>query len=151
MTQDADPQPTTQELLAQAQGNATAFVLTTIAYLKERGLPVDDYLEYFGRQFAPGWEELGTRPVKEVARTVANNAVSVGCSVGSMSGDETRAEVLITGWLDADTISETLGLERGDSDAVWNSFYPIMERLGINYTWRREDGMVRVIFERCRD
>ena len=151
MTQGAEPQPTTEELLAQAQGNATAFVLTTIAYLKEHGLSVDDYLEYFGRQFAPGWEELGAQPVVDVARTVANNAVSVGCSVGSISGDETRAEVLVTGWLDADTISETLGLEQDDSDAVWNSFYPIMERLSINYSWRREDTTVRVIFERDRD
>jgi hypothetical protein len=39
-------------------GNATAFVLTTFAYLEERGMAVEDYVDFFGRQFAPGWDEL---------------------------------------------------------------------------------------------
>jgi len=150
MTQDANPQFTAEDLLPRAQGNATAFVLTTIAYLKERGQSVDDYLQYFGRQFAPGWDELRGQPAIDVARAVTNNAVSVGCTLGPFSGDETRAEALITGWLEGVRVSETLGLERGDSDAVWDSFYPIMERVGINFTWRREDEGVRLTFERDR-
>ena len=68
---------TPEELLSQAQGNATAFVLTTFAYLKEHGLAVDDYVAYFGRRVASGWEELRGRPVVEVARTAALNVVSV--------------------------------------------------------------------------
>jgi hypothetical protein len=31
---------------------------------------------------------------------------------------------------------------------MWDSFYPIMERLGIRYAWRREDGSVTLTFER---
>lgn len=148
MTDATNTDFTTEELLSQAQGNATAFVLTTIAYLKERGLSVDDYLSYFGRQFAPGWSEMRDHPVIDVARTVTFNAVSVGSTLGSLSGDETRAEVLIAGWLEEERISRTLGLERGDSDVVWDSFYPIMERLDIRYTWRREGETVRLTFER---
>jgi hypothetical protein len=31
---------------------------------------------------------------------------------------------------------------------MWDSFYPIMERLEIHYAWQRENGAVRLIYER---
>ena len=148
MTDAANLDITTEDLLSKARGNATAFILTTISYLKERGMPVEDYVDYFGRRFAPGWDELRAQPVVDVARSVASNAVSVGCTLGSLSGDEARAEVLFTGWPDAEELSGVLGLEPNAGDAMWDSFYPIMERLDFNYSWRREDGAVRLIFER---
>ena len=37
MTEAPNTEFTTEELLSQASGNATAFILTTIAYLQERG------------------------------------------------------------------------------------------------------------------
>ena len=148
MTEASNTEFTTEELLSAAQGNATAFVLTTIAYLKERGLDVEDFVAFFGRQFAPGWEELRGQQAVAVAQTVARNAVSVGCTLGSLSGDETRAEVLITAWPDAEELSSVLGLEPNAGDAMWDSFYPIMDRVGIRYTWQREDGTVRLTHER---
>jgi hypothetical protein len=150
MTDAANTRFTTDELLPYAQGNATAFVLATIAYLKEQGLAVDDYVRFFGSRFAPGWEELRNEPLTAVARTAAMNAVSVGGTLRSFSGDEERAEVIIEGWPDEE-ILEVLGLERGDGEAMWDSFEPIMRHLDIRYSWgHEEDGAVRIIFERGR-
>ena len=150
MTDAANTRFTTDELLPYAQGNATAFVLATIAYLKEHGLAVDDYVRFFGSRFAPGWEELRNEPLTTVARTAAMNAVSVGGTLRSFSGDEERAEVIIEGWPDEE-ILEVLGLERGDGEAMWDSFEPIMMHLDIRYSWgHEEDGAVRIIFERGR-
>src|SRR5215210_6768220 len=148
MTETPNTEFTTEELFSQAKGNATAFVLTTIAYLKERDLDVHDFVAFFGRQFAPGWDELRSRPVAVVAQTVARNAVSVGCTLDALSGDEAHAGVHFTRWPDAEEISNVLGLEPYDGDAMWDSFYPIMERLGIRYAWRREDGSVTLTFGR---
>jgi hypothetical protein len=149
MTDAADTQFTTEELLSYAQGNATAFVLATIAYLKEQDLAVDDYVKFFGCKFAPGWEELRVQPLTAVARMAALNAVSVGGTLRSLSGDEEHAEVIIEGWPDEE-ISGTLGLQRGEGEAMWDSFEPIMEHLGILYSWghEEEDGAVRLTFER---
>jgi hypothetical protein len=148
MTDAANVEFTTEELLAQAQGNATAFILATIAYLKEQGLAVDDFVRFFGLRFAPGWEELRSQPVLAVARTAALNAVSVGGTLRSLSGDEAHAEMLIEGWPDEE-ISGALGLSRGDGEAMWDSFEPIMEHIGIRYSWRHEEnGPVRITFER---
>ncbi|HJQ28507.1 MAG TPA: hypothetical protein VJ827_04155 [Rubrobacter sp.] len=150
MTDAANTRFTTDELLSSAQGNATAFVLATIAYLKEQGLAVDDYVRFFGRRFAPGWEDLRSEPVAAVARAAALNAVSVGGILRSLSGDEERAELIIEGWPDEE-ISGTLGLSRGDGEAMWDSFEPIMEHLGIRYSWgHEEDGAVKITFERGR-
>jgi hypothetical protein len=91
MTEASNTEFTTEELLSQAWGNATAFILTTIAYLKERGLNVEDFVAYFGHQFAPGWDELHAHPVADVARTATLNAVSVGGTLGSLAGDERPA------------------------------------------------------------
>ena len=149
MTNAADAQFTTEELLSSAQGNATAFVLATIAYLKEQNLAVDDYVRFFGSKFAPGWEELGGQPLA-VAAAVARNAVSVGGTLRSLSGDEERAEVMIEGWPDQE-ISDTLGLGRAEGEAMWDSFDPIMEHIGIRYSWgheEEENGAVRLVFER---
>ena len=148
MTEAANTRFTTEELLPYAQGNATAFVLATIAYLKEHGLAVDDYVRFFGSRFAPGWEELRDEPLTAVARTAAMNAVSVGGTLRSFSGEEERAEVIIEGWPDEE-ILEVLGLERGDGEAMWDSFESIMTHLDIRYSWGHEkDGAVRIIFER---
>ena len=147
MTEAANTPFTTDELLPYAQGNATAFVLATIAYLKEQDLAVDDYVRFFGSKFAPGWEELADQPLA-VARTVARNAVSVGGTLRSLSGGEEHAEVIIEGWPDEE-ISGVLGLERNDGEVMWDSFKPIMEHLGIRYSWGHEgDGAVRLTFER---
>src|SRR5215218_3962739 len=146
MSDAADAQFTTEELLSSAQGNATAFVLSTIAYLKEQDLAVDDYVRFFGSKFAPGWEELRDQPIA-VARTVARNAISVGGTLRSLSGDEEHAEAIIEGWPDEEILG-TLGLQRDEGEAMWDSFEPIMEHIGIRYSWgHEEDGVVRLTFQ----
>jgi hypothetical protein len=149
MTDAADTQFTTEELLSYAQGNATAFVLATIAHLKEHGLAVEDYVRFFGSKFAPGWEVLRDQPLSAVARTAALNAVSMGGTLRSLSGEEDRAEVVIEGWPDEE-ISGVLGLGHDDGEVMWDSFEPIMEHLGIRYSWGhgQENGTVRLTFER---
>jgi hypothetical protein len=140
---------TQEEVLEMAQGNATAFILTAFAYLKQRGLDPDEYVAFFGRQVTPGWEDMRGRPVAEVARVAALNPVSVGATLLSLSGDDTHAEVLLAGWPDEEFMSE-LRLTQSDSDRLLNAFEPIMEYLGIRYAWQREGEAVRLSFDRER-
>ena len=137
---------TQEELSSHAQGNATAFILTAIAYLKDRGLDPDEYVAFFGRWVAPGWEQMRGRPVSDVAREAALNAVSVGCELRSLSGDDTSAQVLLAGWPGEDLLS-ALQLAQDDGDRLWNAFEPIMDTLDIRYGWRREGEAVRMTFE----
>ena len=146
MSDSTDVQFTQEQVLEQAQGNATAFVLTAFAYLKERGLDPDEYVAFFARQVAPGWEDMRGRPVADVARVAALNYVSVGATVLSLSGDDTHSEVLLAGWPDEEFLSE-LQLTQSDGDRLLNAFDPIMEYLSIRYAWQREGEAVRMTFE----
>jgi hypothetical protein len=147
MSDTADAEFSPQEVSSQAQGNATALALTALAYLKERGLDLDEYVAFHGRRFALVWEELRGQPVVEVARLAALNAVSLGASLRSLSGDDKSAEVLVAGWPDEE-ILELLGLSREDAQRQHGAFGPIMEHLGIRYGWRPEGDAVRMTFER---
>ena len=131
------------EICAQAQSNAAAWILTMIAYLKERGGAVEDGVAYHGRSFAPAWEELRGHPVEEVARLVALNTLSVGNTVRSLSSEEGRAEVLVEGWPDEELMS-FFPLDRDECDQIWDTYKPIMEHLGLGYAWQRQDDVVRV-------
>jgi hypothetical protein len=135
-----------EEICAQAQGNAAAWILTMIAYLKERGLAVEDCVAYHGRRFAPAWEGLRGRPVEEVAQLVALNALSVGNTLRSLSSEDGRAELLVEGWPDEELL-DFLPLNRADCDQIWNTFKPIMEHLGLRYAWQRQDDVVRITVE----
>jgi hypothetical protein len=136
-----------EELLSQAQGNATALALAAIAYLKDQNFSAEEFFEFAGKRFAPGWEELRGRSTEDVARTVALNMVSVGGSLRSLSGDDDHAEVLIAGWPASETLSE-LEVTQSESDALWHIFEPIMEYLGIRYAWQRQDEAVKITLER---
>jgi hypothetical protein len=136
-----------EEVLSQAQGNATALALTALAYLKERGLDLDEYVAFHGRRFAPAWEELSGSPVVEVARLAALNAVSLGATLRSLSGNDRSAQVLVEGWPD-EGVLDLLRLSREDAQCQHGAFGPIMEHLGIRYRWSREGAAVRMTFER---
>ncbi len=147
MSDAADTPFPPEEICAQAQGNAAAWILTIIAYLKERGGAVEDCIAYHGRSFAPAWDWLRGRPVEEVAQLVALNALSVGATLRSISNEDGRAEVLVEGWPDEELLS-FLPLDRDDCDRIWDTYQPIMEHLGLGYAWQREDAVVRITVER---
>jgi hypothetical protein len=53
VSDSTNAQFTQEEVLEMAQGNATAFVLTTFAYLKERGLDPDEYVAFSDARLHP--------------------------------------------------------------------------------------------------
>ena len=136
-----------EEICAQAQGNAAAWILTMIAYLKERGGKVEDCVSYHGRSFAPVWEDLRGSPVEEVAQLVALSALSVGSTLRSLSSEDGRAELLVEGWSDEELMS-LFPLDRDECDQIWDTYRPIMEHLGLGYAWQRQDDVVRIVVER---
>ena len=120
MSDAADAPFPPEEICAQAQSNAAAWILTMIAYLKERGGAVEDCVTYHGRSFAPAWEELRGRPVEEVAQLVALNALSVGSTLRSLSSEEGRAEMVVEGWPDEELLG-FLPLDRDECDQIYGT------------------------------
>lgn len=143
MTDATDNAFTPDRLLEQAQGNATALALVSIAYMKDRGLSPDEYVAFIGHQFAVGWEELRGRPINDVAHIVALNLVSLGATVQTLSGNATRAELVIAGWPKDEALA-AFNLTRQDSNTLWTIFQPIMDYVGIQYAWQPQNDVVRI-------
>jgi hypothetical protein len=101
---------------------------------------------YHGRSFAPAWEELRGSPVEEVAQLVALNALSVGSTLRSLSSEEGRAEMLVEGWPD-EALLGFLPPDREECNQIWDTYRPIMEHLGLDYAWQRQDDVVRITVE----
>ncbi|MFN2218645.1 MAG: hypothetical protein ACK2UA_08570, partial [Anaerolineae bacterium] len=77
----------TDQVLEQAKANGQALFLVAIGYLKEKGLPVDDFWRFVGEKFTLGWEPLQGQGAREAVRVFALNMVSVGGTLVSLSGD----------------------------------------------------------------
>jgi len=112
----AGPEFTSEQLYEQAQGNATAFVLGTIAFFKEQHRPVGEWVTYMGNLFAPSWESVKGQGAKAALEAAVLNFVSVGGSLRSFSGDDSKAEAVLTDWPPSDFL-ELLGLTLEDFDA----------------------------------
>ncbi len=138
---------TTEQVLEQAQGNANAVALGTIAYLKDHHMSLDDWSAWLGQRFAPSWESLKGYGAKETTRMAAFNLVSFGGTLRSLSGDESRAEAVIEGWPSAEWL-ELFHMTQADADAMWEALEPIGAYLGLRFQWQREGNAVKITFSR---
>ena len=129
----------TPEQIAQAaKGNVCGLCLVAVAYAKAHALSPAEYWAFVGGQFAAGWKRRGT--AKEVAQGAALNMVSAGCDLRSLSGDESQATAVLTGW----PPEQRYGLTQAEADTVWGIFEPIAESQGYSYAWRRQGDEVTI-------
>ena len=135
---------TRDEVLEQAKANAQALALVSMGYIKEKGLPLDEFWSFVGEKFTLGWDSLQGKGARVAMRMFALNMVSVGGTLESLSGDEARAEAIIADWPSPDLL-QAFGVSRGDVDRMYAVFQPIADLLGLRYEWRRQGDRVTLI------
>ena len=136
---------TTEEICEQAKGNVGALSLLLLTYARDRGQPLDEAARFFGRVFAPSWDEVSARDARTAARWAALNMVTGGGELRRLEGDARRAESVIGRWpLDEDRAF--FGLSQQEADRLYALFTPIAERLGLAYTWSRDGDAVTMTF-----
>jgi hypothetical protein len=136
---------TPEEICEQAKGNVGALSLLLLSYARDRGQSLDEAAGYFGRVFAPSWDEVPARDARTVARWAALNMVTGGAELRRLEGDARHAESVVARWpLDEDR--GFFGLSQQEADMFYALFTPIAERLGLAYTWRRDGDDVTMTF-----
>jgi hypothetical protein len=135
---------TKDEVLQQAKANAQALSLVAIGYMKEKGLPLDEFWSFVGEKFTLGWDSLKGKGARVAIRVFALNMVSVGGTLESLSGDEARAEAVIANWPSPDLL-QAFGVSGGDVDRMYAVFKPIADLLELGYEWHRKGGRVTLI------
>lgn len=132
----------TEDVLQQAKGNAQAITSVTVAYLKSKGLPTDDYWSFVGEKFALGWEQLQGKGALAAMRNFALNMVSIGATLDALSGDEGRAEAVLSDWPSPDML---YGVDRGAVDGSLAVFDAIAHLLSLKYEWHRSGEQLTLV------
>lgn len=131
------PDFSAEELQRQAQGNANAFMLVTMAYLKRTGGSVASWTNFAGEQLAPGWRELADADAAQLARIWALNFASVGGAVELLAGDAHQATVVVSNWPSDEDLRD-VNLTREDIDPFFNIGNNLLRDIGATITWSRE-------------
>jgi len=138
-----------EELLAQARGNQSAIWHLAVRRARERDGSVEEWGAYVGHEFAPSWDDMGAAAsALDVARVAAlNMATTADMRPLSLSGDDSRAELLVEGpeqqWLD------DFGTSLEDLDRVNELiFQAIAEGRGMTLESRRSAEGLHMVFAR---
>jgi hypothetical protein len=145
MSEDKDVTFTAEEISEQAQGNANFLYFTSISYLKEHSLSIDEYWAFFGEKAALTWAQGLT--ARDLAIGAARNWVAFGGELRAISGDESKAEAVLTGWPSEEDL-EFFDLTQEEADVGWGCFEQIAEHQGYRYQLRRQGDEVTMVFWR---
>ena len=132
-------QPFDPEVVSRyAQNNANGFALLTIAYLRDRGLSVEDWATWLGRAFAgpeTNWEPgMGAR---RMAEETALEIVSAKGRLLRVSGDDDASEVTVE-WPSSAALEE-FGLVRDDIAPYWTIMEPLAISVGLRFAFTTDD------------
>lgn len=132
---------TPEQISERGKDNFQQLMFATIAFLRHRGVSIDEWATFVGEQLAPGWG-LGYG-AREFMERAALNVVSAGASLRSLSGNDEWAESVVGDWppqgtLASERFSYYFGLKQVDVDPFWEIFRPIADFLGFDYEWHRE-------------
>ena len=138
------------ELLEQAQSNAQALVIATVAFLDERGIPLDEWAEAVGRTFARAWDEPRPWDAGEFMDAMLTNLRSLGAEVVSANLGTDRAEAVTTGF-PAPELCALFGVDLARA-ARFNDVAAIIARdRGLTWTWRLDGDRTRYVVERASE
>jgi hypothetical protein len=126
-----------EELLKSAQFITNFWILATMAYLKQGEQSIADWVRFGAEHVVRGFRTRDNVRARDLARTVALNAVSLGGILVRLEGDEKYA--LATVEFPAKEMVMAFGLSLDEFDLFLSGTYkPLVAHLGLRYTSRRD-------------
>ena len=145
MAQETEFSP--DEVRERAAQNLTGTVLGTIVFLRERGIPAEEWSRFLGRRFTDGWERLRGQGARAAIDQMALNFVSTGARIESLTGDEAQSEVVASGWPPREFL-DLMGVSQEEAHAFMHAARPIADYLGLRADWQVEGDRVTLRFSR---
>jgi hypothetical protein len=125
---------TEQQIANQSKNNLSAYIILTIAYLKENNQSVDDWLTFIGNKFVKDWPSDHTS-LEKLAEGIILNNLSAGAKLVSYSQEDGIIEIILTDWPSKIEL-EFYKISWEDSQLIHNVLKPVFHKLAVNYTWR---------------
>ncbi len=138
---------TAEELLQQARANAQAAVIATVAFLHERGVPLEAWTDAIGRLFARAWGAPRAWDAAEFMDAMLTNFRSLGAEVVSVELGSERAEAVTTGFPDRE-LCDLFGVEPALAARFNDATALIAADRGLAWTWALEGDRTRYLATR---
>ena len=135
---------TAEELLEQAQANAQALIIATLAFLDARGLPVADWAEAVGATFGRGWDDPRPWDPGEFLDAMLTNYRALGALVVAVDLGPGRAEATLTGFPDPD-LCAVFGVAPDRVARFHDVAAPIARARGLVWSWDVDADQTRLV------
>jgi hypothetical protein len=136
------------ELLEQARGNAQALILATLAFVQERGIPLEEWAAAIGKTFARGWGDPRPWDAGEFLDAMLTNLRALGAEVKRAQLGVDRAEAITSGFPDPE-LCALFGVDPSQAAVFHAAAAAIAAPRGLRWTWELEpDGSTRFVVER---
>jgi hypothetical protein len=132
-----------EELLNQEQRNFSGHLAIIFCYLQEKGLSVDDFVEYTGAKVSARWKSAATN-LQDTLNAILFNVLSNGEKILSVKIDENDAVATVTGLFKSD-VMQYYGCIPEIYDRFWNKFKLIAGDAGFSFSWEKtEEGYYQI-------
>ena len=150
---------TKEILLDGAQMSIASIMASTAGFLKEKGIPLKEFVSYFGEQFEGAWADLEGRGVDEVMdHFLTLEVLPMGAEVISKQMTADKAEVALTS-LPPQKVLERFGttpkeLLKGfgvterQFASIYDSFVPAAKAIGLKFSHHAADSHEVLVLEK---
>ncbi|GIW03690.1 MAG: hypothetical protein KatS3mg059_0310 [Thermomicrobiales bacterium] len=139
---------TPEELLEQAQANAQAIVLATLAFLQARRIPLESWAAAVGETLSQAWDEPEPWEAGEFLDAMLTNFRSLGATVVSTEFSEDQATATLAGFPDPH-LCDVLGVEPAVAAHIYDLAAPIASARGLQWTWTQAGDQVQIVVRRA--
>jgi hypothetical protein len=148
-------------LLDGAQMALSAFIAGTMGFLKQRNIPIKDWVSYIGEQFEGSLGELeGEEPGKVMGHLLALEILPLGADVLSSRSIRDKAEAELTS-LPSRTVLEKFGttprellrgfaVTRKEFESILSMYEPAAAAIGLRFKYQSKDDRQILTLERVR-
>ena len=135
------------ELLEQAQANAQALLLGTVAFLRDRGIETHAWATALGASFGRGWGEPRPWDAAEFLDAMLTNYRALGAEVLLARLEADRAEATLGPFPDPD-LCALVGVTPAEADAFHDAPTAIAAPRGLKWRWARDGEDMHLLVER---
>jgi hypothetical protein len=135
------------ELLEQAQANAQALLLGTVAFLRDQGIGGGEWAAALGESFGKGWGEPRPWEAAEFLDAMLTNYRALGAEVLAVRLGAELAEATLGPFPDPD-LCALVGVAPGLADAFHDAPAAIAAPRGLLWRWVRDGADVHLLVER---
>ena len=148
-----------QVLLDGAQMTLSAFIAGTMGFLKQRGIPIKDWVSYIGEQFEGSMGELEGEDVGKVMEHLLTlEVLPMGAEVLSSQSTSDKAEATVTP-LPSRSVLEKFGttsreLMRGfgvtkkEFESIFSMYEPAAKAIGLKFRYQSKGEQEILTLER---